>query len=149
MEQTLQALSGILLKAIPTAILLLILHFYLKVMLYGPLQKVLKRRDELTAGARKAANESLAGAERKAQDYETKFRDARSEVYKEQEETRKIWIEDQAKQIAEGHARATEAMVSAKKQLESDTAAAKQNLVETSASLADRIANTVLARRAS
>ena len=100
MEQTLQALGGILLKAIPTVCLVLLLYFYFKVMLFGPLEKVLKRRDELTEGARKVAAESLAAAERKAQEYEAKLRDARAEVYREQEETRRRWLEDQASQIA-------------------------------------------------
>jgi F-type H+-transporting ATPase subunit b len=147
MEQTLQALSGILLKAIPSALLLIILHFYLKGMLFRPLEKTLKRREELTAGARKAADESLAAAERKAQDYEAKFRDARSEVYRQQEETRKAWLDDQAKQIAAAHDRSTEAMSAADKKLTEEMAAAKQSLVDTSAALADSIANTILARR--
>jgi F-type H+-transporting ATPase subunit b len=149
MEQTLQALSGILLKAIPSALLLIILHFYLKAMLFKPLQKVLKQREALTSGARKAADESLAAAERKAQDYEAKFRDARAEVYREQEETRKVWLEDQSRQIAAAHDLATQAMAAADQRLAEETTAAKQNLVETSAALADRIANTVLARRKS
>ena len=149
MQQTLQALSGILLKAIPTAILLIILHLYLKGMLFKPLQKTLKQRDELTAGARKAADESLAAAERKAQDYEAKFRDARAEVYRDQEETRRVWIEDQARQIADGQARAAESMMAGRKKLADETTTAKQSLVETSAALADRIATTVLARRQS
>jgi F-type H+-transporting ATPase subunit b len=149
MEQTLQALSGILLKAIPSALLLIVLHFYLKAMLFKPLQKVLKQREELTAGARQAANDSLAAADRKATDYETKFRDARSEVYRQQEETRKTWLDDQAKQVAAAHARSTDAMAAADKRLAEENAAAKQNLVETSAALADSIANRVLARRQS
>lgn len=149
MEQTLQALSGILLKAIPSAILLIVLHFYLKGMLFKPLQKTLKRREELTAGARKAAETSLAAAERKAQDYEAKFRDARAEVYRDQEETRRVWLEDQAKQIAAAQNRSAETLTAARKQLTDETAAAKQSLVETSAALADRIANTILARRKS
>jgi F-type H+-transporting ATPase subunit b len=149
MEKTLQDLSGILLAAIPSALLLIILHFYLKAMLFKPLQKVLAEREALTIGARKAADESLAAAERKAHDYEAKFRDARSEVYRQQEETRKAWLEDQSKQIAAAHDRSTEAMASADKKLAEETAAAKQNLVETSAALADSIANRVLARRKS
>jgi hypothetical protein len=40
-------------------------------------------------------------------------------------------------------------MAAAQKRLAEETAAAKQNLVETSAQLADRIAATILARRAS
>jgi F-type H+-transporting ATPase subunit b len=149
MEQTLQALSGILLRAIPTTVLLIVLHFYLKAMLFRPLQKMLKQREELTAGARKAAEASLAAAERKAADYETKFRDARSEVYREQEETRRVWIEDQAKQVAAGQARTSESLAAAREQMEAETASAKASLVDTSAALADKIATAVLARRPS
>jgi len=149
MEQTLQDLSGILLKAIPSAFLLIVLHFYLKAMLFRPLQKMLKEREALTAGARKAADESLAAAERKAQDYEAKFHDARSEVYREQEETRRVWIEDQARQIAAGQARTAESLAAARKHLADETAAARASLVDTSAALADKIATTVLARRPS
>jgi F-type H+-transporting ATPase subunit b len=149
MEQTLHDLSGILLKAIPTVFLLIILHFYLKAMLFKPLQKALKQREELTAGARRAADESLAAAERKAQDYEAKFRDARAEVYRGQEETRRVWLEDQATQIEAGKAQSGETLTAARKQLADETATAKRSLVETSAALADRIATTVLARRQS
>jgi F-type H+-transporting ATPase subunit b len=149
MEQTLQALSGILLRAIPTTVLLIVLHFYLKAMLFRPLQKILKQREELTEGARKAAAASLTAAERKAEDYETKFRDARSEVYREQEETRRVWIEDQAKQIEAGKARTAESLTAARKQLAEETTTAKASLVDTSAALADKIATTVLARRPS
>jgi F-type H+-transporting ATPase subunit b len=149
MEQTLQALSGILLKAVPTILLLIVLHFYLKAMLFRPLQKMLSQREALTAGARKAAEASLAAAERKAEDYEAKFRDARAEVYREQEETRRVWMEDQAKQIAAGQARTAETLTAARKQMEVETASAKASLVDTSAALADKIATTVLARRPS
>lgn len=149
MEQTLQALGGILLRAIPSALLLIVLHFYLKAMLFRPLQKMYKQREALTAGARQAAEESLAAAGRKAGDYEAKFRDARSEVFREQEETRRVWLEDQAKQIADGQARTAESLAAARNHMEAETAAAKQSLVETSAALADKIATTILARRSS
>lgn len=149
MEQTLQALSGILLRAVPTIILLIILHFYLKAMLFRPLQKTLKEREDLTAGARKAADQSLAAAEAKAQDFEAKFRDAKGVVYREQEETRRVWLEDQAKQIAAGQGRSADAMAAGHQKIEEETATAKQGLVETSAAMADKIANTVLARRKS
>jgi F-type H+-transporting ATPase subunit b len=149
MEQTLQALSGILLKAVPTILLLIVLHFYLKAMLFRPLQNMLSQREALTAGARKAAEASLAAAERKAEDYEAKFRDARAEVYREQEETRRVWIEDQGKQIAAGQARTAGTLAAARKQMEVETISAKASLVDTSAALADKIATTVLARRPS
>src|SRR5258708_13614038 len=101
MEQTFQALGGILVKSTLTIGLVIILHFYLKVMLFGPLEKVLKDRDDLTEGARKAAASSLAEAERKTAEYEKKLAEARAEVYREQEETRRKWLDQQAAQVAE------------------------------------------------
>src|SRR5215472_17663368 len=105
MEQTFEALGGILVKAIPTVAIILFLHFYLKSVLFAPLRKVLKQRDEMTIGARKAAEASLANAERKAREYEEKLAEARTEVYKQQEETRKQWLGDQAAQTAAARTR--------------------------------------------
>src|SRR6266852_4157900 len=105
MEQTLQALAGILLKAIPTIVIVLLLHFYLKGMLFKPLEKVLRQRDELTGGARLAAEASLKRAEEKAAQYETALRDARTEVYREQELARARLIADQETRLKEARAR--------------------------------------------
>ena len=99
MEQALEALVGILQKAVPTILLLILLHFYLKAMLFGPLAKTLKARDALTKGARQTAEESLASAEQKTAEYEAKLREARSEVYREQEEMRRQWLVEQSQQI--------------------------------------------------
>jgi F-type H+-transporting ATPase subunit b len=148
MEQTFQALGGLLVKAIPTICFLLLLHFYFKAMLFGPLEKVLKQRDELTEGARKAAQASLAAAERKEQEYETKLRDARSEVYRAQEETRRRWLEDQASQTAQARQRSEAAVRAAREQIAADAAASHQSLAETSSKLADEIVTVILARPA-
>ena len=45
-------------------------------MLFGPLNRLLKQREELTAGTRNAAEKSLKDAERKVQEYEAKMREA-------------------------------------------------------------------------
>lgn len=148
MDQTLQALQGILLKAIPTAVLLLVLYFYLKAMLFGPIAKVLKQREELTKGARKAAEQSMARAEQKAKEYEDKLRDAKSEVYRDQEETRKKWLADQAAQLAQAKASAEASINSAREGIAQEVATARQGLADSSAAIADQIAATVLARRA-
>jgi F-type H+-transporting ATPase subunit b len=147
MEQTLQALGGILQKTIPTVIALLFLHFFFRAVLFGPLRKVLKQREELTAGARKAAEASLAAADRKAEDYETRLREARAEVYREQEETRRGWLAEQTEQIAAARASAEATVKQAKFEIASEAAAARRNLFETSSAMADQISTTVLARR--
>jgi F-type H+-transporting ATPase subunit b len=148
MEQTVQALGGILLKAIPTIILLIILHFYLKAVLFGPLDRVLKQRRELTEGARKIAEDSLAAATRKAEEYEAKLRDARAAVYKQQEEIRKRWLEEQANDVAEARTRSESAVKAAREAIAQDADAARKSLEESSKTVADQIVATVLGRKA-
>ncbi len=148
MEQTLHALAGILLKSVPTVVLLLFLYFYLKMMLFGPLARLLKQRDELTAGTRHAAQKSLKDAERRVQEYEAKMREARAEVYREQEETRRQWLTDQAGQVASARERTAQTIHAAKEQMAAEILAARQSLSEAAGSLADQIATAVLARRA-
>jgi len=148
MEQTLQALNGILIKSIPTIILLVLLHQFLKAVLFGPVEKMLKERDSLTHGARKAAEHSLANAERKTAEYEAKLRDAKSVVYKEQEDTRKTWLNDQTEQVARAKADAGVQVDTAKKTIQAETAAARTELEQTTAALADQIATSLVTRRA-
>jgi F-type H+-transporting ATPase subunit b len=148
MDQILPALGGLLVKAIPTIIILVFLHFYLKFMLFAPLRKSLEQRDNLTAGAHRAAEHSLAVAERKAEEYETKFRDARAEVYKQQEETRKKWMEDQAAQAAAAHQRSRASVEEARKQIAAEAASARESLDQSSGALAEQIADRILSRKA-
>jgi F-type H+-transporting ATPase subunit b len=148
MEQTLHDLGGLMLKAVPTIILLIVVYFYLKSMLFTPLEKVLRERDALTAGARKGAQESLDGAGRKEQEYERKFAEARAEVYKAQEETRRKWLEDQAAQVGEERTRMEARVRAEKERIATEAASARTSLTIPSAELASEIADTVLARKA-
>ena len=148
MEQTLEALAGILLKSIPTILLLLFLYFYLKAMLFSPLTKVLKQRDELTTGTRLAADRSLRDAEQRVQEYDAKLREARAELYREQEATRAQWLADQASQITGARQRTGTAVAEAKEQMAAEVVAARQSLIESSGALADQIATAVLGGRA-
>jgi F-type H+-transporting ATPase subunit b len=148
MEQISHALAGILLKSIPTVVLLLFLYFYLKLMLFGPLARLLQQREELTAGTRTAAEKSLRDAERKVQEYEAKMREARAEVYREQEETRRQWLTDQAAQVTSARERTGQAVHQAKEQMAVEIASARQGLDESAGALADQIATALLARKA-
>src|SRR5580704_441516 len=129
MEKTLQDLVGILIQAIPTALFLVVLHFIFRFGLFGPLRKVLQERDALTAGARKAAEASLASADQKVQQYEAKLRDARAEIYREQEEMRRRWLADQATQAGEARSQAEASIKDARFEIASEAAAARQKLV--------------------
>jgi len=148
MEETLRALGGILLKAVPTFILVILLHFYLKFIFFKPLQKVLRLRYEATEGARKLAESSLAKASERAAEYEAALRAARSESYKELEQLRRQLQDERAAGVRDARARAEAAVTQAKATLAAEVAGLKKNLEAESESLADRIANKVLRGRA-
>ena len=93
MDAILNSLSGLLLGAIPTFVLLVALHFYLKRMFFVPLDRVLEQRRQATEGARRAAQASLLQASERAAEYEAAIRAARGEIYKEKEAARREGIE--------------------------------------------------------
>ena len=148
MQETLNALGGILLKAIPTIIFLIILHLYLKAVLFRPLDRMLKERRKLTEGARETAEASLAAASRKADEYEAKLREARGVVYKQQEDMRKRWLDEQMQQVAEARTRSESAVKAAREAIALDVAEARKSLQDSSALIADQIVATVLGKRA-
>lgn len=143
-----QALGGLFLKALPTFILVILLHFYLRAILYGPIEKILKQRDAATEGVKKAAEESLARADQKAREYEHSLREARSEVYHEQEEFRKQWRQEHAAAIEEARSRAAAVVAEAKRSLQAETADAMRGLDAQADALAEQITESAIGRRA-
>jgi F-type H+-transporting ATPase subunit b len=148
MEATLQALGGILLKAVPTFLLVVLLHFYLKGVFFNPLRKVLRQRYEATEGARKLAAESLERAAAKTADYEAAMRAARTEIYQAQEQAHKRLQENELAELTAARRRAEAAVEEAKSLLSLDVEAAKAGLARDSELLADQIAESILRGRA-
>ena len=149
MGQTLQALGGILLQAIPTICLLLIVHFYLKFMFFRPMRDVLEKRREATEGARESAAAMLKKADEKAAALEAALRDARAGIYQENEQTRRRWIAEQTSRLDEARHQSRELIHQAKLELETEAAAAKKSLAATADSLAEDITRNLLGRKAS
>ena len=148
MDATLHALAGILLRAIPTFLLVIFLHLYLKTMFFRPLEKVLKQRFDATEGARKLADQSLQRASAKTAEYEAALRAARAEAYRAQESLFKELHQREAAELAAARARAEAAIRQAKELLAGDVAAAQASLAQESEALAVRIADSLLRRSA-
>lgn len=148
MEATLNALGQILLKAMPTFVLVFLLYFYLKRMFFRPLEGVLRKRYEATEGARKLADESLAKAAAKAEEFEAAMRAARGEVYQEIGQLRKQLQEERASAIQAARQRAEAQIAEAKVQLAKQVEQLKQNLTAESDALANQIVATILKRSA-
>ena len=147
MEATLNALGGLLLKAIPTLCLLLVVHFYLKWMFFGPLKDVLAKRRGSTEGLREASEATLKKASEMAASIETQLRQAREQIYQEQDETRRNWTSEQAARLEEARKQARELVHQAKTELEAEAAAAKRELSAATGALAEQIAQSLLERK--
>jgi F-type H+-transporting ATPase subunit b len=148
MDAMLHALGGILLRAVPTFLLVILLHFYLKIVFFKPLEKVLHQRYEATEGARKLAQQSLEQAAAKTASYEAQLRAAKAEMYQAQEQLHQQLQEREAAAVAEARTRADAAIKLAKEQLAADVEGAKAGMAADSDSLANQIAETILRRNA-
>ena len=147
MEATLHALGQILVQALPTFVLVLLLFVYLRSVFFKPLERVLAQRDEATEGARKKAAAALDRAQAKVAAYEEQIRAARNEIYREQEEIRLKWRDEQTAQVAAARQR-TEALVKeAKATVAAEANQAKATLGANSQALADQITQAILQRR--
>ena len=148
MDATLHALGEILLKAVPTILLVVVLHFYLKYVFFKPLTKVLEERYNATEGARKLAAQSLEKAAAKTADYEARLRVARTELYQVQERLYREMQERQAAQVAQARRSAEEMLRAAQAQIGLEAEQAKAALAGESDALAARIAEAVFRRSA-
>jgi F-type H+-transporting ATPase subunit b len=144
MEETLHALGGILLRALPTFLLVALLHFYLKYTFFKPLKRVLDARYEATEGARKRAEETLEKAAAKAAEYEQALRSARAEIYQSQEQFHRKLQQERAAQLEAARASAEEMIGQARSQLALDVAQAKIALARETEGLAEQIAEGIL-----
>ena len=148
MGHTVQALGGILLRAIPTFFLILFLTFYLRRMLFAPIAKVLSERTAATTGARQSAEALLKNTERKTAEYQAAIREARAAIFREQEQMRRQWLDDQSTQVRAAKGASEQLLAEAREQIAQETAGARAGLQQTAASLADQIASTILERSA-
>jgi F-type H+-transporting ATPase subunit b len=148
MDAMLHALGGILLRAVPTFLLIILLHFYLKSIFFKPLEKVLRTRYDATEGARKQAEQNLAQAAAKTEQFEKALFAAKSEVYQAQEKAFKALQEQHAAALASARAAAETELKQAKAALAADVAQVKRTLDAESGALADRIADSILRRNA-
>jgi F-type H+-transporting ATPase subunit b len=148
MDAMLHALGGILLRAVPTFLLIFLLHLYLKNVFFKPMERVLKARYEATEGARATAERSLSDAAARTAQYEKALFEAKTELYQAQEKAFKDLQDQQAAAIAEARATADSQVKKAKEQLGDEIERARQNLAAESDALAARIADVVLQRSA-
>lgn len=147
MDATLAALGSLLLRALPTFLLVLVLHFYLKYMFFKPLQRVLDARYAATEGAKDQAARSLERAAAKAKEYEEAIRAARADVYHAQEQLLRQLEEQRGAEVQASRARAEAAVSKARAEIAADVESAKRSLAQESEVLSNQIVDAILTRR--
>lgn len=146
MPTVLHDLGDLFFGSIPTIIIFLLLHFYLRRVLYRPLGKMLAARHERTDGQFETARRTIALAEQKLTEYETTLREARAAMYRDIEARRQQALAERAQLLTAARQRAEASRQEAELALEREAAQARGQLEAGAEGLASEIYQVVLGR---
>lgn len=148
MENIIEFLKQLFPRALPTFFLIILLHWYLKKVLFVPLERVMAERKKQTAGAIEASNAALVQLDEKMAEYEKALGDARAEIYKEQDAARKRLADQQKAAVDEVRVKFAERVEAIKAEIALEMETATASLAGESDRLAEEIAGALLAGRA-
>lgn len=144
METMLRQVGEIAFTALPTFFLVIFLWFYLRRMLFEPIERVLDERYKATEGAKEGAKASLKRAEQKVTEYEATLRSERSKLFVEIEADRKKLRDEQTARVHEAREAVMAKVKAAKDQLSAEAATARTTLEAQAGELANQITAIVL-----
>ena len=137
-------IGELLLQAVPTVLIILLFYFILRAIFFKPLLAVMAERDARTAGAQKAAEAAQAAAAEKVKQYQEALKQARGQVYAEQEAARKKLLDERAAQLKEARAKTSAEVSAAKEHIAGELAAARREVEATVSQLSAEIARRIL-----
>jgi len=144
MNETLHQLGGLLLGSVPTIFLFLLLVILYRLLVYGPLTRVLNQRRERTEGAIEQAHAAIAAAAAKTQEYEAQLRAARARIFQARQKKQEELSRARDRALAEAHEAAQRQLDEAKAALQIQTHAARQTLEASIDDLAGEILRAIL-----
>lgn len=142
-------LGGLFLAAVPTVIIVFLFYFFMRWSFFKPMERVLSERRKRAEGARSEAEACRASAQEKQRSYNETLKRARAEVFAEQETQRRRALDERQAAINTARAAAQNALQEAKKGIAADVQAARADLERSSGTLANDIAEAILAGIAS
>jgi F-type H+-transporting ATPase subunit b len=140
----LETVEQLLLGSIPTLLLFIILVLAYQFLVQGPLSRILRDRHARTEGAIEEAHKAIARAEERAQEYATKLRQARGEIFKIREQRIKQWTAERDAALDVARKAAGEKVSQAKAELEAEAARARKTIQASAGELASRVVRAVL-----
>ncbi len=144
MDQTLRQLGELLLGSIPTILLFLFAWGCYRVILHGPLERVLAERRERTIGASEKARADIARAEARTAEYEQRLREAKQAIFKAQEARRQKALEARAQVVAEARQRAAEMVREQRERMQQEKQAAQRSLQAEAERMAGEVIRAIL-----
>jgi F-type H+-transporting ATPase subunit b len=137
-------LGELFLQAVPTVLIILLFYFILRAIFFKPLLAMMAERDSRTVGAQKAAEAAQAAAAGKVMQYQEALRQARAQVYTEQDAARKKLLDERAAQLKEARTKASGEVKAGKERVAGELAAARREIETTVGQLSAEIARRVL-----
>jgi F-type H+-transporting ATPase subunit b len=137
-------LGELFLGAAPTVLIILLFYFILRALFFKPLLQVMAERDARTVGAQKAAEAAQATATEKVKQYQEALKQARGQVYAEQEAARKKLLDERAAQLKEARGKASAQVAAAKERVNAELTDARRDVESTVGQLAAEIARRIL-----
>jgi F0F1-type ATP synthase membrane subunit b/b' len=144
MQEIVRQLGELFLQAVPTVLIILLFYFILRTTFFKPLLVVMAERDARTVGAQKAAEAAKAAAIEKIKQYQDALKQARGQVYAEQEAVRKKVLDERAAVIKEARAAAAAQVAAGKARIAGELAAARREIEATVSQLSAEIARRIL-----
>ena len=138
-------LGELFLAAVPTVIIVFLFYLFMRWSFFKPMERVLSERHKRAEGARVEAEASRVAAHEKQRIYNETVKKARAEVFAEQEFQRRRTLDERQATINAARVTAQTALQEAKKGIAEDVKAARVELEQSSGSLANEIAQVILA----
>src|SRR5881227_2517692 len=135
MQAIVHQLGELLLQAVPTVLIILLFYFILRALFFKPLLVVMAGRDSRTAGTEKAAEAAQVAAAEKVKQYQEALKQARGQVYAEQEVARKKLLDERAARLKEARSKASGEVGAAKERVAKELASARREMESSAAQL--------------
>ena len=142
-------LGELFLAAVPTVIIVFLFYLFMRWSFFKPMERVLSERHKRAEGARIEAEASRVAVHEKLRVYNDAMKKARAEIFAEQEALRRRTLDERQATINAARATAQSALQEAKKGIAAEVEAARAELEQSSGTLANDIAEAILAGRPS
>jgi F-type H+-transporting ATPase subunit b len=144
MQEIVHQLGELFLQAVPTILIVLAFYLVMRALFFKPLLKVMAEREARTAGALQAATAAEAAASEKVKQYQEALKQARAQVYTEQEAARKKLLDERAAVLKEARNKAAAEVAAGKERAAKELVSARRDLETSVAQLSAEIAQRVL-----